>query len=141
MLLKYEDTVYDTEYCDQANDLLDEVLSHMDDTDIVPIWNDYCDKANYPDDHIFSMDFLEEYLTMTDKTAYDVIVGDVIDFDCFCYQEYWFIESCYGLRSSNDPWDLVDFDDDDFRTYFEDMLLKDPEKYDCEEVYDDDDEE
>lgn len=141
MLLKYNDVVYDMDNGDQTNDLLDEVLCNMSDSYIVPIWNEYCDKENYSDDHIFSMAELEDYLMMIDASAYDVITGNVIDPDCFCCQENWFIESIYGLRSSNSVWDLVDFDDDGFKTYFEDMLLKDPEKYDCEEVDEDEEDE
>lgn len=141
MLLKYDDVVYDMDDGDQTNDLIYNILSEMSDSYIVPIWNEYCDSQDYFEEHIYSMDFLEEYLIMTEKTAYDVITGNVIDSDCFCYQENWFIDSMWGLKSSNDPWDLVDFDDPDFRTYFEDMLLKDPEKYDCEEVDEEDSEE
>ena len=64
----------------------------------------------------------------------DVIKGGVVDPDCFSCWEAWFIDSIYGLRSSDSPWDLVDLEDDCFRGYFEEVLLKDPEKYDCEEV-------
>lgn len=135
MLLKYENIVYDTENDRQLDDLIDDVLNGVvSDHDIAEIWNEYCDKVNYPEDHVYSMDFLEDFLTMTDTTAYDVITGNVIDPDCFCYQENWFIDSIWGLRSGNTVGDLIDFDDDGFRAYFEELLINDPEKYDCEEV-------
>lgn len=73
--------------------------------------------------------------------AYDVITGNIVDADCFSYQEHWFIDSIYGPRSSDSLWDLVDIEDDDFRAYFEKILLDNPEKYDCEEVDEEDDEE
>lgn len=134
MLLKYDDVVYDMDDGDQTNDLIYNILINMSDSDIVQLWDEYCDKNNYMEEFIFSMDELEGYLEIAEKTAYDVITGNVIDWDCFCYQEDWFIESIWGLKSSDSPWDLVDFDNPDFRAYFEDILLDYPEKYDCEEV-------
>ena len=141
MLLSYENITYDTENGYQLNDLLHEILTSMSDPDIVALWNEFCQDQGYIEESIYSMDFLEEYLTMTGKTAYDVITGNVIDSDCFCYQEDWFIESIWGLRSSNSAWDLVSFEDEGFRAYFEELLLDNPEKYDCEEVEEEDEEE
>lgn len=143
MLLKYENIVYDTENDYKLNDLIDEVLTSLGNNDLVCLWNEYCDKNNYMDDHIFSMSELEEYLDLKGTTAYEVITGNVVDPDGFCYQEDWFIDSIYGLRSIDSPWDLVDLEDEVFIRYFEEVLLKDPEKYDCEEVYEEegDDEE
>lgn len=143
MLLKYENIVYDTENGYKLNDLIDEVLISLDNDDLVCLWNEYCYKNNYMDDHIFSMSELEEYLDLKGTTAYEVITGNVVDPDCFSWCEAWFIDSVWGLRSSNSPWDLVDLEDEDFNRYFEEVLLKDPEKYDCEEVYEEegDDEE
>lgn len=140
MLLKYDDVVYDTENGYQLKDLIEDILNDLSNSDIVQLWNEYCDKNNYMENFIFPMDELEGYLEIAEKTAYDVITGNVIDWDCFCYQEDWFIESIWGLKSSDSPWDLVDFDDPDFRDYFEDILLDNPEKYDCEEVDSEDEE-
>lgn len=140
MLLKYENIVYDTENVYQLDDLINEVLYDLNDKDIVKIWNEYCDKNDYNDDNIFSMTELVDYLELKGTTAYEVITGNVVDFDCFCYQEDWFIDSMWGLRSSDSPWDLVDIDDY-FKSYFEGLLLDDPEKYNCEEVYEGDDSE
>lgn len=134
MLLNYENVTYDTENDYQFDDLMNEVLDSLDNDDLVSLWNDYCEKNNYMDDHIFSMPELEEYLEIKGTTAYDVIKGGVVDPDCFCYQEDWFIDSIYGLRSSDSPWDLVDLEDNGFMAYFEKLLLDNPEKYDCEEV-------
>lgn len=134
MLLKYENIVYDTENGYKLNGLIDEVLTSLDNDDLVCLWNEYCDKDNYMDDHIFSMSEIEEYLDLKGTTAYDVIKGGVVDSDCFSWCEAWFIDSIYGLRSSDSPWDLVDLEDEGFSRYFEEILLKDPEKYDCEEV-------
>ena len=134
MLLKYENVVYDVENDYQLSDLVDEVLYNLDDDTIVNLWNEYCDKHNYIDDHIFSKSELEGYLELRGTTAYEVITGNVVDADCFNYQENWFIDSMWGLRSSDSPWDLVGIDGYDFKTYFEGLLLDDPEKYDCEEV-------
>lgn len=141
MLLKYENIVYDIENDYQLSDLVDEVLYNLDDDTIVNLWNKYCDKHNYIDDHIFSMSELEGYLEIKGTTAYEVITGNVVDYDCFCYQEEWFIDSMWGLRSSDSPWDLVGIDSYDFKAYFEGLLLDDPEKYDCEEVDEEGDEE
>lgn len=135
MLLKYDDVVYDTENGYQLDDLINEILIDLDNDELVELWNEQCDKADYPDEHIYSMSELEEYLEIKGTTAYEVITGNVVDPDCFSWCEAWFIDSIRGLRSSDSPWDLVDFDDGEFSEYFEDMLLDDPEKYDCEEVY------
>lgn len=140
MLLKYENIVYDTENAYRLNDLIDDILNDLSNSDIVQLWNEYCDKNDYMEEFIFSMNELEDYLETFEKTAYDVITGNVIDPDCFCYQEDWFIESIWGLKSSDSPWDLVDFDDPAFRGFFEDILLDYPEKYDCEEVDEEDEE-
>lgn len=141
MLLKYENAVYDTENDYQLDDLVDEVLYDLNDKDIVKLWNEYCDKNDYNDDNIFSMCELVDYLELKGTTAYEVITGNVVDFDCFCYQEDWFIDSMWGLRSSDSPWDLVDIDSYDFKAFFKELLLDDPEKYDCEEVDEGDDSE
>lgn len=141
MLLKYENVVYDTENDYQLSDLVDEVLYDLKDKYIVDLWNEYCDKNDYNDENIFSMYELADYLELKGTTAYEVITGNVVDFDCFCYQEDWFIDSMWGLRSSDSPWDLVDIGDYEFKAYFEGLLLDDPEKYDCEEVDEGDDSE
>ena len=134
MLLNYDDVTYDTENGYQFDDLVDEVLDSLDNDDLVCLWNDYCEKNYYMDYHIFSMSELEEYLELKGTTAYDVITGNVVDTHCFSHCEAWFIDSIYGLLSSDSPWDLVDLKDDGFRDYFGEILLNDPDKYDCEEV-------
>lgn len=53
MLLNYDDVTYDTENGYQFNDLVDEILTNLDNDGLVSLWNDYCDKNNYMDDHIF----------------------------------------------------------------------------------------
>ena len=138
--LKYNDTVYNIDDPDDLQSLVDNVLTDLRDDLVVNLWNSFCDKNDYPDEHIFSMSELEDYLMMTDKTAYEVIVGDVVDFDCFSHREDYFIESPYGLRSSDSPWDLVDFDDyPDFIDYMGDLIESKPWKYDCEEVEEEED--
>ena len=141
MLLNYENVTYDTENGYQFDDLVNDILTNLDNDDLVCLWNEYCDKANYPDDHIYSMPELEEYLDLRGTTAYEVIKGGVVDPDCFSWCEAWFIESVWGLRSSDSPWDLVDLEDDCFRAYFKGILLDNPDKYDCEEVDEEDEEE
>lgn len=137
MLLNHKNIVYDTENGYQLDDLINEILIDLDNDELVELWNEYCEKDNYSDEHIFSMSELEDYLEIKGTTAYEVITGNVVDPDCFSWCEAWFIDSIWGLRSSSSPWDLVDFDDDGFSRYFEEILLKDPEKYDCEEVDED----
>lgn len=134
MLLNYDNVTYDTENGYQFDDLLDEVLDSLNNDDLVSLWNDFCETQGYIEEHIYSMSELEEYLEITGTTAYDVITGNVVDPDCFSHCEAWFIDSVWGLRSSDSPWDLVDLEDDGFRAYFGGLLLDDPEKYDCEEV-------
>lgn len=140
--LKYNDEVYNIDDPDEADGLIDNVLSDLNDDILANLWNDWADKKGYSEEHIFCMSELEDYLMMTDTTAYDVIVGDVIDFDCFSHREDYFIDSMYGLRSSDSPWDLVDFDDyPEFYEHMKELIEADPYKYDCEEVDEVDDEE
>lgn len=135
MLLKYDDVVYDTENGYKLRDLIEEILTDMDDDKLVTLWNTFCDKSNYPEEHVYLMGELEDYLMMTDTSAYDVIIGDVVDFECFSCGEDYFIDSLYGLRSGNSPWDLVDFDDyPDFNDFIGELIKDKPWKYDCEEV-------
>lgn len=140
MLLKYNDIVYHDEYHDQMWELADDVMADLKDSVLVKHWNDWCEKNYYEEDHIFHMSELDVYLAMMDVSAYDVIVGNVIYFDCFSHMEDYFKEGIYGLTSSNSPWDLVDFDDyPDFIDYMIDLIKVDPYEFDVEEVYDDDD--
>lgn len=134
MLLKYDNVVYDMDDGDQINDLVDNILSNMSDSYIVSIWNECCNDQGCIEERIFSMDELEDYLELKGITAYDVIAGDVVNWDCFFYADDWFIVTIWGLRSNNSPRDLVDFSDDNFKAYFEELLLNKPEKYGCEEV-------
>ena len=134
MLLKYGNTVYDTENDCQLDALIVEVLYDLNNKELVNIWNDYCEDNSYFEDQLFSMSDLEEYLEINAITAFDVITKNIIDSDCFCYQENWFKESTWGLQSSDSPWDLADIDSYEFKAYFEGLLLDDPEKYGCEEV-------
>lgn len=132
MLLAYAHTIYDLSY--QIDDLIDDVLDNLNEVDLSEVWNAFCEDNNYVDDHVFSMSELEDYLELRGVTSYEVLTKNIIDSDCFCAEEEWFVDSTWGLRSSDSIWDLVDLDQDGFRTYFEKKLLDDPEKYDCEEI-------
>ena len=132
--LKYDDIVYNIDDPDDLTSLVDNIMTDLDDSKVVRYWNDFCDKSNYPEEHVYSMGELEDYLLMTDTSAYDVIVGNVVDFDCFSPTEDYFIDSLYGLKSGS-PWDLVDFDDyPDFYDYMQELIEKAPYEFDCEEV-------
>ena len=141
MLLKYNDVVYHDDDHDQMLELADDVLTDLKNNVLVSHWNDWCEKNYYDEDHIYSMNELDEYLTMINVSAYDVIVGNVVNFDCFSHMEDYFKDGIYGLTSSDSPWDLVDFDDyPDFIDYMVDLIKFDPYKFDVEEVYEDDEE-
>lgn len=132
MLLAYEHAIYDLE--DQLDDLIDDVLDNLNEVDLADLWNEFCEENNYVDDHVFSMSELEDYLELRGVTAYEVLTKNVVDSDCFCAFEEWFVDSTWGLRSSDSIWDLVDLDQGDFRAYFEEKLLDNPEKYGCKEI-------
>lgn len=141
MLLKYNDVVYHDDDHDHMLELADDVMTDLKYNVLIKHWNYWCEKNYYEEDHIFHMIELSDYLDMIDVSAYDVVVGNVIDFECFSHMEEYFKDGSYGLTSSNSPWDLVDFDDyPDFIDYMIDLIKFDPYKFDVEEVYDDEEE-
>lgn len=45
-----------------------DVLKNLDDSELVYVWNEYCDRVNYYDDCIYSMDELDEIFIGQDVT-------------------------------------------------------------------------
>lgn len=85
---------------------LEEVLENMSDSDIVDIWNRYCDEDKYYDDRIASMAELDEIYdgVLTPMQLLDLFLG------CdFCTNDAWFYFNGSGNPvSTNDPFEAVD---------------------------------
>ena len=60
--LKYNDEVYNIDDPDEAVELIDNVLSDLNDDILANLWNDWADKKGYSEEHIFCMSELEDYL-------------------------------------------------------------------------------
>lgn len=87
-------------------DRIMDALTDMGDSTIVWIWNEYCDKVNYMDDQIFSMDDFDELNYGRDPIdiAKDVYKGDFSPYDD------WFRFTIWGI-TTGEAEDFVDYDD------------------------------
>lgn len=124
MLFDYNGTQYDWDNDFERSELIEEVVKGLEDSDLVYHWNEYLNRADNLDDYIHSMDSLEEYLEIMEVSAYDVLTECVVDFECFNSMDIWFIDTVYGLKSADSPWDFFDFEcEDDFMTYMEEQIF------------------
>lgn len=84
---------------------LEEVLENMSDSDIVDIWNRYCEECNYYDDRI-------EYMSELDELLYGMKPMDIINTFCDSAfnvnDDYFWFNGCGNPVSSNDPFEAVD---------------------------------
>jgi len=51
---------------ENMEDKILETIKAMDDSDIIALWNEYCDTCNYPDSRIESMDFFDDIFSGSD---------------------------------------------------------------------------
>ena len=110
------------------------VLENLSDDDLLSMWNDYTDLANYSDSRVFNMYELDDIFY--DSKASDVL--NKIDWGSFNLNDEYFIFNGYGLLESSD--DLADF------VYIDDLaryIVNNDETFDnaeLEELFEEDEE-
>lgn len=92
-------------------DKLQNAINGMDNGELVQLWNEYTDKANYPDDHIYSMDEFNEIMYGRDPLdiALTIECGDFNSSDdWFWFNGYGNICTAYRIGDDyeNSPLDL-----------------------------------
>lgn len=74
------------------------LLNDMDMSELVPIWNQYCEAVNYMDDMVESMDCFDEL--MSGKEPHEI--AEMICYGEFNYGDDWFAFNGYGNLISFD---------------------------------------
>lgn len=83
---------------EELNDQVLSELKRMSDYEVVDICNEYCDSANYPDNHIYSVDEFDEFAQNMSPSE----VARMIQFGEFNIQHNYFWVDGYGnLESSS----------------------------------------
>lgn len=123
---------------DEKKQAIINIINDMSDDEMVCIWNDYRNAANYSDDYIYSVDEIDEILS--DKSPWEILrmgfYGDYRPCD-----KFWKFDGYGNLKSFDYPADEIypdeiaeycldndqDFDNDEIREILDD------EEYDGEE--------
>lgn len=84
---------------------LKELLENLTDSELVDVWNEYCDNNRYYDDKINYMDWLDDDLQS--KTPTQII--DMIDED-FNTNDKYYKYTIWGIESFSDINDYIYFD-------------------------------
>ena len=85
-----------------------EMLRDMNDSDLVAVHNEYCDKVGYTDDEIFSMDKINEWLAGKDP---DEILRMAFYGDFRPCDEYFRFNGYANLVSTDYPDEWIDIDE------------------------------
>ena len=97
---------------------VENAIENMDESDLVEIWNEYCDRRNYSDDHIFGMYEIDDYLSnMTPTEIIDKVVGSNFDTSDDWFKDGIYFESFSDVPSNIDEDDLINYiiiEDEDF---------------------------
>lgn len=91
-----------TEY-ETLQEAIGECYDNLSDDDKVYLWNYYCEKNRYDDDHIYSMSEFDDLCCGLSPT--EVLNKVSEDFNT-CHE--WFKDDIYGCDSSDDPADFID---------------------------------
>ena len=78
-----------------------DILKDMDDSDLIALWNEYCDSCNYMDDRIYNMEDMNEicnveYMVGNNRTTLELIDRIQIDFRRFDTNDDYFFINGYG---------------------------------------------
>ena len=90
----------------ELNEQVNEVLKHMDDSDLVQVWKNYCYENRMYDDEVFNMDYFDEFYANLDP----IEVATRVFFGCDEWDEKssfnpnreWFYLNGYGNPGSLD---------------------------------------
>lgn len=103
---------------------LKELLENLTDSELVEIWNEYCDNNNYYDNRIESMDYFDDI--MSGKTPLEIVNSICNDFNT---NDDYFVFGVYGCESFNYL--------DEEHIYFDDLanyILDNDEDFDNDEI-------
>jgi len=78
---------------ENPEEYVQEIIENEDDSNIIEMWNEYCDDIKYYDDHIFYMSELDELYGDMQLSEF---LGKLDDFNI---QHDYFKEGIYGLKS------------------------------------------
>lgn len=127
----------------QLEEQILEVLKGLDDSDIVNVWNEYCERNNYYDDRLESMDLLDEIYAGQEPTeilrrafyGHDQF-GDESEFnpnrDWFYFNGYGNLVSveCVGWNDYANEFMFDRFDEDAVIDY----ILDNMDALECDEI-------
>ena len=112
----------------------------MDASDLVWLWNEYCDNNRYTDDKIYMMSDFDEL----ESGSTPLEIARLIEGNDFRTGDDYFAYTTYGAESFSSPEDFKSFDADDLTRYIvrnEDSLGNDEIQEILDSAEDDEDEE
>ena len=93
----------------QIEDLVFNTIDNMSDSEMIELWNEYCDDNGYYDDRIEYFDEGVFNDLMAGKTPYEIYQiidnSDISFFDDYCHYDG------YELNTFSDVYDSIDIDD------------------------------
>lgn len=86
-------------------EMIEDALSETDVCDLVYLWNHFCNEYGYDEDVIFDMYDFDEYCKTWSPSQ---IVSNLNDFN---YNDGYFTDGIYGLKSFDSPDEIITFPD------------------------------
>lgn len=96
-----------TEDRDSLKEKIDEYIYDLRDEQKMWLWNEYCDRAGYSDDAVYSFD--EETINEMFSSPYDALRASY--FGTVSFNDNYFKFNGYANLETGDIDDLADFDD------------------------------
>ena len=125
---------------DELEDEIRSCIDNMDASDLVWLWNEYCDNNRYTDDKIYMMSDFDEL----ESGSTPLEIARLIEGNDFRTGDDYFAYTTYGAESFSSPEDFKSFDADDLTRYIvrnEDSLGNDEIQEILDSAEDDEDEE
>lgn len=102
-----------TEIIKQIEDLVIDTIDNMSDSEMIDLWNEYCDNNCYYDDRIEYFDEGTFNDLMSGKTPYEIYQiidgGDISFFDDYCRYNGYELNTFSDVYNSIDIGDLVEW--------------------------------
>ena len=95
---------YSCEVYDSHEEALEEALKFIDESELIPLWNDYCYDTNDFENVIHYMEEFDEYCC--NITPSDIVQNLTSDFNI---RGVYFIDGVYGFKSFDYPESIVDY--------------------------------
>jgi len=91
----------------KTKEQIEEFLENeLRDSELVSVWNEYCEQNAYYDDQLQDMSMFDDYVGYG-KTATEVLESMSSDFNI---RDNYFYYNIYGFESTDYPEDHIDFD-------------------------------